>query len=147
MSAKILFVCVSNICRSVALEAVLKNKTDLACDSCGIGWYFLGEDPDPRTLASLKKRGITIEHKAQKFQERFFQEFDLILAVTVDVKEHILGMAKTDADRKKVHLATEFSEKYKGEEIPDPYYSEDKGFDQVLDMAEDIAENLKKSFS
>lgn len=144
-AASVLFVCIGNICRSPALHATLahlaaKQKLDIHVDSCGIGWAHLGERADPRSFEAAKKRGILIDHRAQQFQDPFFEEFDLILAVDNDIAEQL--RSRSLQHQAKVKLATEFSHKYKNQPIPDPYYSSLSGFDEVMDMIVDTCEGL-----
>ena len=61
---RILFVCLGNICRSAAAEAVMKallERKGLAdrymVDSAGILNYHAGEPADPRMIAAAKVRG------------------------------------------------------------------------------------------
>lgn len=143
----ILFVCMGNICRSPALQATLKHlaakqKLDIHVDSCGIGWVHLGERADPRSFEAAKKRGILIDHRTQQFQDSFFDEFDLILTVDGEIAEQL--KARSPQHAAKVKLATEFSPKYKGQPIPDPYYLSLSGFDEVMDMIIDTCEGLIK---
>jgi protein-tyrosine phosphatase len=144
---KILFVCMSNICRSPALEAVLRAEAarrhlPITVDSCGVGWFHLGDPPDARMAEAARKRSIIFDHSAQEFQERFFDEFDLILAVDQDILEQLKLQATSPERLDKLRLATAFSKKFHGQEIPDPYYLGATGFDYVMDMAEDIAAGI-----
>lgn len=145
----VLFVCLSNICRSVALEGALKNLAEkknctdsLTIDSCGLGWYHLGEDPDFRMNNEAQKRGIHLEHKAREITSSDFEQFDYILAVTKEVLAELKKLAKTDKNKEKLSLATDFSTKYKGQDIPDPYYGASDSFKRVMDMALDVADGI-----
>lgn len=134
-----------NICRSPALHATLihmavKKKPDIHVDSCGIGWVHVGERADPRSFEAAKKRGILIDHRAQQFQDHFFEVFDLILTVDNDIAEQL--KARSPHHKAKVKLATEFSRKYKNQPIPDPYYLSLSGFDEVMDIVIDTCEGL-----
>ncbi len=140
----------ANICRSPALAATLnhlavkKKIADLKVDSCGIGWFHVGEHPDPRMFEAAKKRGILMDHRAQQFQEKFFDAFDLILTVDPMISEQVKLQAKTKEQAEKVHLVTEFSDHFKGQSIPDPYYMSDAGFDQMMDMIIDCCQGILK---
>ncbi len=145
----VLFVCMANICRSPALAACLKHLAGkqglgatLRVDSCGIGWIRLGERPDPRTFESAKKRGILIDHRSQQFQDSFLEEFDLILAVNQDILEQLKLRSHSPEHQSKILLATQFSSKFLGREIPDPYYMSPSGFDDVMDIVIDSCEGL-----
>lgn len=141
----ILFVCMGNICRSPALMATLRHlaaqhQLDLHVDSCGIGWVHLGERPDTRSFEAAKKHGILIDHKAQQFQEPFFEAFDLILTVEEEISEQL--KVRSPHHKEKIQLATAFSRKFKGQPIPDPYYMNRSGFDEVMEMVLDCCEGL-----
>lgn len=144
----ILFVCLANICRSPALMATLKHLAiqrrlgdQINVDSCGLGWYHLGEHPDRRVFETAKKRGITIDHRAHQFEEKFFDEFDYIFAVDSEVVEQLKVQAKTEAHKKKIHLATAFSKKHKNQPISDPYYLS-SGFEEIMDLIFDSCEGI-----
>src|SRR5881394_2893268 len=116
----VLFVCMANICRSPALAATLRHLAaqkglTIKVDSCGVGWFHVGEHPDPRTFEAAKKRGILIDHRSQQFRETFFDEFDLILTVDPVITEQIKLRAKSPREKNKVRLVTDFSSEYKGQ--------------------------------
>lgn len=141
----ILFVCNANICRSPALQATLKHfaakrKLEIHVESCGIGWVHLGERADPRSFEAAKKHGILIDHRTQQFQDHFFDDFDLILTAERDIAEQL--KLKSPKHKGKVKLATEFSQKFKGQEIADPYYMGPSGFDDMMEMVIDCCNGL-----
>ena len=45
---------------------------------------------------------------------------------------------------KKLYLSTDFCEFHKIKGVPDPYYGGSQGFEQVLDILEDLTEGLLK---
>ncbi len=141
----------ANICRSPALAACLKHlaaqqglSEKLRVDSCGIGWIRVGDRPDPRTFESAKKQGILIDHRAQQFQDLFFEEFDLILAVNQDIVEQLKLRSHDPGHQSKILLATQYSSRYQGKEIPDPYYMSLSGFDDVMDIIVDCCNGILK---
>lgn len=145
----ILMVCSGNICRSPALAAVLqklvheKGLTDrIFIDSCAVTPSFLGAPADPRMVAAAHKRGVHIDHKAKIFEEAYFKIFDSIYAVDHEVLKTLLALARTDEERGKIHLATEFSAHYKDKEMPDPYFDGEAGFEQIMEMSEEIAQGI-----
>ncbi len=146
----VLFVCMANICRSPALAATLRHLATqkglpIKVDSCGIGWFHVGEHPDPRTFEAAKKRGILIDHRSQQFRESFFDEFDLILTVDPVITEQIQLRAKSLIHKNKVGLVTDFSSQYQGQPILDPYYMNNPGFDEMMDMVIDCCDGIIKA--
>ncbi len=146
--ASILFVCLGNICRSPAAEGVLRRMAsnqpqfaDLHIESCGMGDWHVGQLPDARMREAALARGLTLNSRAQCFHPSFLDRFDFILAADHPVL-HDLFQYATAEQKAKIHLITAFSTRYSNEEIPDPYYGGDAGFELVLDMIEDSCEGL-----
>ncbi len=148
------FICFGNICRSPALAAVfetLAKKRGVAdlffIDSMALTTYYLGRPVDLRMRKAGEKREISMEHIAKLFKPSDFQRFDLIFAVTDEASDLLKDLASTDEDKNKVLLATAYSSKFKGKDIPDPYYDKETAFDLVVDMAIDACEGILDHFS
>lgn len=155
---KILFVCMGNICRSAAAEAVMKKYVEdnglsgeYYIDSAGIIGYHAGERADARMRAAGAKRGYSVDSISRQVWSGDFEKFDLIIAMdnsnVADLKS-IYGKsiknraAAGDSAVAKICKLTDFSSeefrnKYKMTEVPDPYYGGAQGFELVLDMLED----------
>lgn len=145
----VLFVCMGNICRSPALAATLealakKKGLSLHVDSCGMGAWFVGKDADPRMCEELAKRGIDVKHKARALENSDFEIFDYIFAVTKGMTEELQGLSPKS---KNISLVTDFSEKYRGQDIPDPYFAEQGGLEHAVDMIEDSCKGILESLS
>ncbi|MBM3183919.1 MAG: low molecular weight phosphotyrosine protein phosphatase [Chlamydiae bacterium] len=145
----ILFVCAANICRSPTLAATFHHlvtqkgqSNKFRIDSCGIGWFHVGERPDPRAFEAAKKKGILIDHRAQQFREEFFETFDLILTVEPVITEQLELRTKKQEHQQKIRLVTDFSSKFKGQPILDPYYMNEGGFDEMMEMILDACKGL-----
>ena len=144
---KILVVCLGNICRSPAAEVILREKSqqhqiEVDVDSCGLGDWHIGQRAHHKMIDAAGRRGIRLEGRAKQFQNRYFEEFDLILAADQSVLEELQEIAPTPEMREKLYLYTHFSKMRRGEDIPDPYFGGDEGFDQVLDLLEEVLEEL-----
>jgi protein-tyrosine phosphatase len=149
--AAILFVCLGNICRSPAAEGITKhlakkhNLKDLHVESCGIGDWYTGKLPDARMRQAAQSRGLVLQSRAKPFDPGFFAGFDYILAADRDVLHQLYSLSSSPEHKAKIHLITDFSQSYRGEEIPDPYYGGEAGFETVLDMLEESCESLLRS--
>lgn len=143
----VLFVCLGNICRSPAAEEVLRHmSTEISpkinVESCGLGDWHIGRLPDERMRESAQKRGYILASRAQRFTKDFLEKFDLILAADKEILHELYRFAEKPDHKAKIHLITHYSPCYKDEEIPDPYYEGESGFERVLDMIEDSCEGL-----
>ena len=144
----ILFVCSGNICRSPALAASLQKlidekslKDQVFVDSCAVTPSFLGAPADPRMVAAAHKRGILIDHKAKLFEEAYFKAFDYIFASDREVLKILQGMAP-DAEKGRLHLASEYSTAFKDKDLPDPYFDGESRFELIMDMSQEIAQSI-----
>ena len=144
---KVLVVCTGNICRSPTGEGVLRQlaaKRGLAgrvrIASAGTHDYHVGECPDPRTLKHASGRGYDLSaQRAQQVSREHFHEYDYILAMDRTHMRILRGMAPAGA-KARLGLFLEASGRWKGEDVPDPYYGGAEGFERVLDMVEEAAE-------
>ncbi len=148
MAAKVLVlvVCTGNICRSPTGEGVMRHLAtrrglgeQVEVRSAGTHDYHVGEAPDARTLRHAHQRGYDLgAQRAQLVTREHFGEYDYILAMDRSHLRILRNMAPTDA-KARVGMFLEPSARWKGEDVPDPYYGGVEGFEQVLDMVEEAA--------
>lgn len=147
---KVLMVCLGNICRSPLAEGILKsmvNEENVFVDSAGTGGYHVGAKPDERSIEVAQINNIDITNqKARKFQVADFDTFDIIYAMDKSNLRNILALTNKEADKKKVKLLlSEISVDIN--EVPDPYYGGQRGFEDVFNLihgaCQKIAPKLK----
>jgi protein-tyrosine phosphatase len=145
---RVLFVCLGNICRSPTAEGVLRHKLREAglegrvdVDSAGTGDWHVGKAADVRTRQAAQQRGYDFSAlRGRQVKAADFQAFDLILAMDnsnlSDLQRLRPGSALAELDL--------FLRRYQLEldEVPDPYYGGEAGFEQVLDLLEQACDAL-----
>ena len=147
---KILFVCMGNICRSPSAEAVFKGivknsgvSHNFEIDSAGTTGYHVGQNADRRMLSHAIKRGFNLTSISRKFYpETDFDHFDYIIGMDDENMFDLKNMVRNEADLNKLYKMTDYSKKLDYNEVPDPYYGGDAGFELVLDLLEDSCEGL-----
>ncbi|MCY7262959.1 low molecular weight protein-tyrosine-phosphatase [Pseudomonas protegens] len=145
---RVLFVCLGNICRSPTAEGVLRHKLQEAglghqvqVASAGTSDWHVGKAPDKRSQQAALRRGYDLSaQRAQQVGSADFAVYDLIFAMdqsnlrNLKALQPALGKAELDL----------FLRRYKAplDEVPDPYYDGEQGFEQVLDLIEDACDRL-----
>ncbi len=136
---KICFVCLGNICRSPAAEAIFEKMAkehdlDVRVDSAGTSAYHKGEPADQRMIRFGKERGYDLKSLSRQFIAEDGDRFDLI--VTMDNSNHSIVRQLIDRQNnfKLKKMSQFFSEAYDFEEVPDPYFGGEEGFQLVYDL-------------
>jgi protein-tyrosine phosphatase len=132
-------VCTGNICRSPIGEVVLRAKLaqagidDVVVTSSGTGGWHAGDPMDPRAAAALRRRGYDgSAHRAREFRGGWFADRHLVLAMD---SGHLSALVR----RGGADLAVPV-ELFADVDVPDPYYGDESGFDEVLDQIEKAAD-------
>jgi protein-tyrosine phosphatase len=142
MTKKVLFVCMGNICRSPAGEAVMRRfaeefGADVSVDSAGTHDYHVGKAADPRMKAAAEARGYDLTSVGRQVTRQDLQpdRFDLVLAM--DSANHASLLKLAGGATSHIRLFSDFLDDRWPDEVPDPYYGGAEGFDLVLDMFEE----------
>jgi protein-tyrosine phosphatase len=149
---KILFVCMSNICRSPAAHGVMERLAldaglhhRIAIDSAGTINLHAGKLPDSRMRQAAQRRGYPLTHRARQVLRADLDDFDLVLVMDLENLANVEPLADPQKHNGKVRLFSEFCTVHDDHEVPDPYYGGSAGFEKVLDMMEDgCAEILRR---
>jgi protein-tyrosine phosphatase len=143
----VLVVCTGNICRSPTGEGVLRHLAEkrglagrIEIGSAGTHDYHVGEGPDPRTLKHARERGYDLSPlRASQVSKEDFERYDYILAMDRGHLRILLNLAPKHA-KARLGMFLEASARWKGEDVPDPYYGGVESFERVLDMVEEAGE-------
>jgi len=145
---RVLFVCLGNICRSPTAEGVLRHKLQVAglagrveVASAGTGNWHVGGAPDKRTQRAAMRRGYDLSaQRAQQVVAADFNHYDLILAMDLSNLRDLKALQPANG---KAGLDL-FLRRFDGvkDEVPDPYYDGEAGFEEVLDLVESACDLL-----
>jgi protein-tyrosine phosphatase len=150
VKTSVLFVCLGNICRSPTAQGVFANKIAQAglsgqvlIDSAGTSNYHIGEPPDSRAIAYGARRGYDLSQlKARQVTVSDFSRFDYVFAMDKANLVKLNSLCPLNS-KAKVQLLLNYSDhRDQLTQVPDPYYSDEQGFDYVLDLVENSCENL-----
>ncbi|WP_329172074.1 low molecular weight protein-tyrosine-phosphatase [Streptomyces sp. NBC_01477] len=136
----ICFVCTGNICRSPSAALVLAERLREAglddrvrVTSAGLGGWHAGDDIDPRAAEALTRHGYPVAHVAAQVGPGHL-DADLLVAMDRGHEKALLRLAD---DPSRVRLLRSFDPDAAGDQdVPDPYYGGEEGFEEVLAMIE-----------
>jgi protein-tyrosine phosphatase len=145
----VLFVCLGNICRSPTAEGVFRAACEreglgerIRIDSAGTGAWHVGEAPDRRAQLAARRRGVDLSaQRARQVAPEDFGRFDLIVAMD-RANLDALRSACPPRHRDRLRLFLEYAPELGRQEVPDPYYEGDDGFEVVLDLVEAASRGL-----
>ena len=149
----ILMVCLGNICRSPLAEGLLRSKIeklniDIYIDSAGTGNSHIGEHPDNRTIVNAKKHGVDISKlKARQFQVDDFDKFDIIFAMDSSNYSDIISLARNENDKHKVEMILNRLYPDSNMAVPDPYFGDEQGFENVFILLEKVCDVIANSLA
>ena len=140
---QVLFVCLGNICRSPIAEGIFRElvtrnglENQFHVDSAGTGDWHSGSPPDERAQRVALQRGIDLSRlRARKVCFDDMQQFDTIVAMDRSNLTALTALAGVEYAHK-LHLLLAFAPEFEADEVPDPYYGRETGFNEVADMIE-----------
>jgi protein-tyrosine phosphatase len=141
---RVLFVCLGNICRSPTAEGVLRAQlvatgaqARIAVDSAGTGDWHVGSPPDARAIAAAARRGYDLSVlRARQVDSTDFHHHDHIVAMDRRNLAGLQALAPPAARARLSLLSSWIADGRFPDEVPDPYYGGEDGFEFVLDMLE-----------
>lgn len=146
----IIAVCLGNICRSPAAEAVLIRRLeeagleDVTVSSAGTADYHVGERPHPESRAEGESRGYAFTTRGAQFEATDFEGADLVLAMDSSNEADLLSLARTPAEQATVvRLGAFASDAGDGvRDIPDPWGMPQEAYVAMYDQIEDAVAGL-----
>lgn len=131
-------ICSGNICRSPIAEHVLRAAVDEAgladrvrVTSGGTGDWHVGQGANARAVRVLQAHGYPTDHRARQITVTEMATADLVLAAD---RGHLRELRRMTDEPDKVRLLRSFDPAADDDEVPDPYYGPDSGFEDVMTM-------------
>ncbi|MEM7701003.1 MAG: low molecular weight protein-tyrosine-phosphatase [Pseudomonadota bacterium] len=132
----VLFVCLGNICRSPMAEGAFRvaaAQAGLKCDvdSVGTAAYHVGDPPDPRAIATARRRGADISGAiGRQLEVADFDRFTHIFALDTANLAGIRARAPRGT-RAGIALLLDAVPGREGQAVADPYYGDDSDFEKA----------------
>ncbi len=147
--ARVVVVCMANVCRSPMAQSVLRHMAAserlsrlLDVDSAGVRVSWPGARIDPRAEAALRRGGYACApSRSQQITAADFERLDLALAMDHSNLEALRDLCPPEHAHK-LRLFLDFAPELQGQAVPDPYYGDARGFDNVLALCEAGARGL-----
>ena len=146
--ARILTVCLGNICRSptaeaAILEAALEVGLDVEVASAGTGDWHLGQAPNPPMQAAAAEAGLELRGTAQQVDPELLSWADLVLVMDRQNLADIEQMAQRSGVSTPVRLFRVFDPELDADdEVPDPYGGSPEGFEEVVRICRRTAHSI-----
>ncbi len=142
---RLLTVCLGNICRSPTAEAALVEAAAAAglaveVRSAGTGDWHVGHPPDPRMRAAAERVGLRLDGVAETVTAEALAEADLVLAMDRTNLADVRRVAAAAGVTTRIELFRTYDPEpaavrgAAADEVPDPYYGDEAGFDEVVAM-------------
>jgi len=146
---RVLMVCLGNICRSPLAEVIVKDVAkqqgveDLFhFESAGTGNWHIGKGADQRSAATALEHGLSLAaHQAQQITAHNIDQWDIFVAMD-DANCRDLWAMGVAKERVLMMRAFEQAEGERIQDVPDPYYGGEQGFELAYQMLVGNADGL-----
>ena len=141
-------ICLGNICRSPLAHGILEKKVNdlnlnVFVDSAGTGSWHIGNPPDIRSIEIADKNEISISNqRARQFKKTDFEKFDLIYVMDKNNFNDISNLDAHNRYQNKIKLILNELHPSQNMEVPDPYYGNNNGFENVYNLLEKACDKI-----
>ena len=146
---RVLFVCLGNICRSPLAEAIFNQlvregglEHQISCDSAGTGDWHVGEAPDPRTQEVARRYQVPLAHQGQQFSPATAVSYQYVIAMDRQNRKDIEAQISGKSVPYELLLLRAFDDNPGDQDVPDPYWGGEQGFDDMYHLLHHCCVNL-----
>jgi len=148
---RVVFVCLGNICRSPLAEGIFRHmvaqkglQSSIEVDSAGTGAWHAGESPDRRSIAAANGHGVSLDgQRARQVADSDYFDAEWLIAMDQSNLSTLQRRAPTRGARAKLELLMA-APRGEDQDVPDPYYGSDQGFEDVYQLVWRGCEGLLK---
>ena len=110
---------------------------DVDVDSAGTHDHHIGDRADARMLAAAEARGYELNSRGRQVTKEDLEDgaFDLVLAMDNENYQALIELAGRPTSH--IRIFSDYLDDTWPNDVPDPYYGEEDGFTEVLDMLEE----------
>ena len=143
-------VCLGNICRSPLAEGILQAKANALnlnwiVESAGTNGIHNGEPPHKLSQKVALKHGVDISNQiSRKFVATDFENYDKIYVMAKDVLQDVKKIAGQKFEENKIDYFLNELNTGQNEDVPDPWYGNEDGYDEVYDLINRTCEAIVK---
>lgn len=145
---RIMTVCLGNVCRSPAAEAVLVRRLSEAglhhvqVSSAGTADYHVGERPHPTSRAEGERRGYEFRTRSAQLVPSDLERADLVLVMDGANERDVRALASRPEDVRKIVRLGVFAPGAEAgvRDVPDPWGRPDVAFAQMYDQIEEAVD-------
>lgn len=155
--AKVLFVCLGNICRSPLAQAYFQNLVNqenaqdlIEVSSSGFSPNLEGMNYHPLTVKLCKKENLPLKGKSRPTTLDDLKKFDYILAMDEKNFRDLIALDQQKIAKRKIKLLCSYLEEDDAPIfVPDPYYGGEQDFRDSFEIikaaCDKLWEELKKT--
>ncbi|HKJ54605.1 MAG TPA: hypothetical protein VJ978_01330 [Nitriliruptoraceae bacterium] len=136
-AARILTVCLGNVCRSPAAEALLgeaaaRSDVPIEVESAGTSVATPGRRANRRMRRAASRIGVTVNSRTRQVRPDDLQHFDLVVAMDRRNLADLVAMRAEHGGRAEIRLLRSFDPSATTLEVPDPFRAPPSFHDSVL---------------
>lgn len=134
---RILTVCLGNVCRSPAAEALLgeaaaRSDVPMEVESAGTSVANPGRRANRRMRRAASRIGVTVNSRTRQVRPDDLQHFDLVVAMDRSNLADLVAMRAAHGGRAEIRLLRSFDPSATTLEVPDPFRAPPSFHDSVL---------------
>jgi protein-tyrosine phosphatase len=136
------------LAEGVMADKVSKAGLDWQIESAGTSNYHIDEEPDTRSQENALEHDIDISQlRGRQFTKEDFNLFDKIYVMDDSNYKDVIQLASSNLDKNKVDFLLNQANPGSNQNVPDPYYGDTSGFENVFQLIDKACDAIIEQFS